>query len=1052
LATTRALYIGTSCGWAIARRGGGRQVNEVAMADVERIIVSAYEVANENTRREALAWLREFEHRDEAWSICLQLLKSSSQRVQFFASNMLYKKCGADWHDQSDRFKEELRVEVVRVIQDYVQNDNSGVWGKAAKFLCLVLARVSTRATHFVESFIAETTSLLQIGLNESGTVRSEMVRDRALFLCAELLIALPEERDIIEEDTGPQNVTPDSIGQKMLWAEPSVLKTIIGLLQRQNSDKHVARAFDILEKWHVNMAAVAQAGLLKPALIAINSSENSYVIESACRALVASVEAESKEQILGQQESDQTRQAFDLAIEGVLSCSSRVQNDFTSRPESVTLHFCKVVVAIVEHEIQRVTVGETPEVLRLVELVMAFTGHKSHNVAIVTLNIWLLIQDVPVSERHESLREPCFVKLLQVLLQQSKLEPDAASGYDDDINFEQLSFRTSHDGVKGPLENTFHALGSRFLETILDVLRRATDWESFEAALFALVSASGAIVSHTSSQGLASSGPRGPAIRAVLDTILVELPGMPMLGTNGATLRIGAVMVGSFAKILASMPNSLIERHLEFLLQAMSYAEPVSISAALSFQSICVACRLELALNPTTVHTLLAGVESAFRVYPRTDPSRSALQSSQVPRQVRLNVARGLSRVVAVMAVGERRKSIGLLLEPGLERLRQAIAQSNTTVVADELCAIEIAVRFVETSTSKGAVNESHPAAAVLQSTLPLLDQIFSNEALRTDNDVVDALFDLISTSFSSAPQVLAPHLESLLRTCVEQFSRTWSPCCIKCVGKAVEVYVPSNPDLKSGFVQIFSLLVDAMVRAIQEGKVSENPVIVSQFFDTALLFVLFCPSSLLSKRSDQSALVIDTMLQLCAKCISSDDATCSRSVIHFVGRMQSKMAMAGPSDHEFKQYFDAAFQRQGGHLVEEILRGLAKTAPQSICPRLARIFSDFVACYGPYIQDVAYTALLKDQATYAPLSAECKEALVSALPNMRSYSAKMEEIFVRFSKVCRKQEPSSSLALLIKNAEEINAALSNANLSSPAASRVVDSKGTFSPVIDLS
>jgi len=218
------------------------------MADeVERAILAAYgsQRNDENARREALAWLHEFSSRSEAWSICLQLLNSSSKEVQFFASNMLYNKVQREWVGQVDKLKEDVLTGVGMAIRTYVRDESCSLWDKVLQRLCLTLARIAVQTAATLDVCMNEAWTMLLVGLGEdtatfAGTASAApgntadardpkrltaTLQGRALFVSTELLLVLPEEN---EANASPshslvEGLDPQGVDQRLRDAGKTV-------------------------------------------------------------------------------------------------------------------------------------------------------------------------------------------------------------------------------------------------------------------------------------------------------------------------------------------------------------------------------------------------------------------------------------------------------------------------------------------------------------------------------------------------------------------------------------------------------------------------------------------------------------------------------------------------------------------------------------------------------------------------------------------------------------------------------------------------------------
>ncbi|CAK8989302.1 Importin-13 (Imp13) [Durusdinium trenchii] len=976
--------------------------------EVERVMKVVYELTgNEKERREGMAWLQSFSTTQEAWNVTLQLLGSSSKQVQFYAGNILYTKVQKEWQSQADHVQADVHRRILEAVRGFVGQESFALGQDGLQRVCLILARITVQTPQALDTFVSLVWTVLRLGLGDQA---SQGLRERGLFVSTELLKVLPEEREACASPTHSlvAGMDPEGIDQRMLAVMPKVMEAITELI-KQPIPKFQARALDCLTRWAplgVDLAALARYSLMHPILCALTSVEDLEVVEAASAALVASVNCNTLEKRTGQPESPAYLQACDQVVEGLLATRPRLQQQVgNDGSEELTLSLCRATIAVAEHQLGRIVAGEHPHLLPLIDMVMAFTGHPSRGIAIHTLNFWLLVQDFPLQERHESLREPCFVKLLEVLLQQCHLGETASSGSNEDVGYEIESFRTSGDGVKEPFVVSYYVLGPKFLECMLTVLRNASDWQAFEAALFALSAVSKEVVQQVSANG--APNPQTASTKSLIETILSELPGYQLLGANGATLKAGVALIGEYARILARMNRALIEKELEYILFALPFSHHVSLSAAAAFRNIAIACRLELAMHTEGCKSLAAGIEKAIASFP-TSPAEASSQgagSKPMPLQARLSVVEGLTRVTSCMKVEQCTETLGVLLTPGMQRLHAAVEAAAGITIVHELEILRTAIQFVD---AKPAQSEQHPVAGIMQGLMPILERISMSRNLQHDADVVQALYALISTSFISAHSVLSQHLESLLKAAVNQFRVTWTPCCITCVGKAIEIFVKA--DTIGGFNQLFKEISEGMIIAIRDNHASENQAIIKEYFDTARNYLIFCPSGIFQPPTT------DILIEIIAHAITGEEAGSLRATCAFLQALIIKTANPKfAAKGGFRAVLEQALQAKGGNLVQQLLIALADRTPASLVAKVTLAFAEVAVFCRSLMQEWTYAALVAAPQHFTGLTDQNKQGFVQLVPLLNS--TKAGEVFDEFSKACRKKVTNDSFQSYMEN-----------------------------------
>jgi len=902
--------------------------------ELERVILAAYGLAgpsDETLRRQAHTWLQDYSTTPEAWESCIQLLESSSKEVQFFCSNILYTKVKKEWDLQSDEFKQNLYGRIMQLIRGY---SNSNISGKSVERLCLVVAQISKHSPSSVPLYMSECNSFVQT----------------SLFVCTELVRVLPEECNLGEE----VSIDPASMSRALTNAVPSAIDII----------KHVmiisefrGRAFECIQRWAevgINLDTLNRFEILDPMLsILVNGNFDEELVDSTCKALIACISKEHSGDI-----------SSDKVFIAILNSVCHLTNDDVEN----ALSLCMLATAIGENQVDRIVTSG--DFMNFVNVLLQFSNHPSHSVAIHTLNFWLLVQDIPLQERVDFFRRDCFLRLLDILVQKCRLGTAAVTGSDDDIDYDIQSYRTSGDGVKDPLISIFYVLGPELLISLGSLLAGTQDWQTIEVCLFIF-----ATVSREAMEQMDRNGPQSAQLRDLIEDYISKVF-LPMQ-TNAATMKSGLLLLGNYAKLIARLNLRMIEQCLQCTLMSFAFPKPLGFVAGDAFCKLAIACRIELAMHPEAVRALVISVEQSM---PKTIEDGIEICSLLV--DARMKVMEGCIRIIC--CVKSEEPLVTYLLRPGLERLgfitdklRFEPSPNLGKRVCEELNVFNTAVRFLD--------GFPDTVTLILSGIIPQLEPIFSTPCLQSDEDVMDSLFSLLSVSFSS--DTLTPHIDSLLTAAGEHFKRSWSPSCITCIGKALEV--SQDPSMMI-FVTLLSSITDTLVLGFQNERIT--PKIAQRYFDMLLLYVMFSPNTLFVQNVE-GKFILETFLQVGAECLFM----ATGPVLVFFDFLIQKTL-----NGQNRNTIEVSLQREGGSLIRSLLIGLCGNTIVNT-HKASQVLTEVTRLNPGLVQELLFDVMVQNESLFVTLDNTTKESFIKVTP--RFPHVVFKNGFAELSKLCRKQ-----------------------------------------------
>ncbi|KAG5177666.1 armadillo-type protein [Tribonema minus] len=597
----------------------------------------------------------------------------------------------------------------------------------------------------------------------------------------------------------------------------------------------------------------------------------------------------------------------------------------------------CQAAVDVAEREVACVAGAHaTPAGLALVEFLLGVTGCASRQMALLTLEFWLTLQDSPVAERHPSMAHDVYVRLLEVLLQQAEYpagftswetavaidSPGAsasAATEHDAVDFDEDEFKAFRDdahGIKDVLVVVYYLLRAQYLERVLQRLQqRQSSWQAVEACLLAVTHVAKEVRSWISSPEKTAEGSAdAQRSRDLLQGLIQELVLNSAISSHPLVLAAGCRLVGAFSSLLthrastAPQDNPLLVPALRYLCTGLRDATSRAAAAA-ALRGACAACERAVAASDAAVEVLLP-----------------QLQAVNAPVEQQVEVAEAGARVLAALEPARASQLIALFAAPLLQDVKQ---------VTEVLTQI---VRFLDAPPAAAAAaaadggggSGAHACAELLQSLRPLVDAVAGR--CQGSEEVMAQLFLLVGKALSSLRSLpaLQAHIPAFLNIMLDHY-----PCCLECMGTAVEVYSGESAQVVEHFGQLLARVCAETFTYFQGRHPGAEPQLVAAFFTLAYRYLLFAPAALLQGRD------LATILDLAVACLdvggggsgTTQERESARAVAIFVGHLAQRCS--GKLD-AYSQQIDAVLVDRGGALVRLILVGLARAAPSMLWPNL--------------------------------------------------------------------------------------------------------------------
>lgn len=700
----------------------------------------------------------------------------------------------------------------------------------------------------------------------------------------------------------------------------------------------------------------------------------------------------------------------------GFLKTRAACESALVEEEDEISHAITDVVSTFCETYVDWIVEGDVPEAVGLGEMMLFLGSHPRRQIASLTLEFWLLIQETPVAERHVYFRRDAYGQLFQVLLHQCTFSQDASEM--DELELDDLlAFRNGSQGVSDAFLAIFSLLSEQVLSHLVSVLSAPStaatatngdcneDWQSVEACLFAL-----SIIADDLKKRLASG-----KNREQLDAMVTQIFQCVLSASSPHLLIVttAAKLLGQFgswfnkkARGSGSESFEIITAILRYLDTALD-CEPSRSNAAKSFMQIATMCADCLSQLPPDY--LMVSIKH--------------FGSGQMVIEDRLLIVEGLVRSAAVST--HCSVILQAVLNDSLTRLDQVLlafgngnsdeAAVVSTAVCNELQVLSKVVRFMD-APAEVAGGKAVTSSAV-QHIWPHLEPIVSR--LSSHEPVMDALFQFYGWCLQSLRVEMASQLGFIANLIVLVFERHQFVSPLECASVAVDIFGKTaeteNPQIVGSFRDLMGLLSRTSFQFFTSHSLGDAPEVLRSFYELAYRFLLFCPAAVLT--STEFPVLVDLSLA----CLGNQDRASTNAVFIFLtfllSESQGKLA-------PFRDQIDSIVLggtssgsevQQLAKWVDGLVSAIATKTPSILFDAVGKLFFAFLSTYAevPAVQ----TALLQAMTTVKSEALGLSEVSENdrrrvfelwmrlALTPTRQSERRFRGLCGDFAKICRKE-----------------------------------------------
>eukprot|EP00536_Pseudo-nitzschia_multiseries_P011721 jgi/Psemu1/260089/estExt_Genewise1Plus.C_4120048 len=497
--------------------------------------------------------------------------------------------------------------------------------------------------------------------------------------------------------------------------------------------------------------------------------------------------------------------------------------------------------------------------------VLLEIQSHPSVSIALIPLECWLTIQEIPTPERHEHWRKPLFKNLVEILLRRMAY-PENFTSWESELELVDSSdFSEFRRMVVDVLVSCYFLLRVEMIQILTNEVRVATDWRMSEAALYAL-----AQIAKDACAQCRSPTADGTATQQELLQLLEQLIAVDsgaMASQHKYLLGAAVNFCGNYSPAWSSMkcPPHAILKLLTYL-QSAFVAMP--LEAAKATRAIYVSCLVKSMPNLEDLHSNSNGTATGNENNPTYSFMTLILKSVQhsmeavlstTDEEAMTNVAEGATRLITKLVNPEvaRRSMTTDLIQPVTNRIDSALkalpqsniaqewmtvpVQSATESLARYLCVIRVISRFCDAphipAMGEWMLHLIDPCLNVVQ------QRIASTPAQSTLLSRWISIHQQILRKTLPQQSIMVTIFSNTIPLIVQALEQTRDPATLIYITTAVEVFGGQNTDMDKSFKD---LLVHVTTVMTSNNNLFNEMELLQSYFECLHRCILYCPRAL--------------------------------------------------------------------------------------------------------------------------------------------------------------------------------------------------------------
>ena len=503
------------------------------------------------------------------------------------------------------------------------------------------------------------------------------------------------------------------------------------------------------------------------------------------------------------------------------------------------------------------------------VQLLLDLQSHPHTPVAIIPLDCWLTIQEIPLEDRHEHWRQPLFRQVMERIIPRLAY-PTNFTTWEDEFDVDDSEFDELRRMVGDILVSTYFLLRIEFIQSLTNQVRTAAHWTASEAALFCLIQISKDVSARCNSSNDGQKQDRDVTCQELLQLLDQLMKSSSSISNHHPVLLAGIVnFVGNYAPAWKAMdcPPPAILHMLAFLHSTFPI---LPLESAKATRAIYVAylSKSLLKFPITTVSNSNAAAispsgASMDDLLISTRQSMEACLATTEEEAMTL-MAEGATRLVTKLKnpTFAQRALVNDLIHPVLQRAQVAMQAFPESKNPDDWAnhphaqlAIEALVRCLSVMHIIVRFCDSPPMPVMgewlLQEIGPFLETVHRQTAGSPAQAAVLPKWLAIHQQLlrNTLPQqnMMISIFTNTIPLVVSALEHTRDPSTLKYIAAAVEFFGGKSNEMDQSFLDLLSH-VTAVITSSQVKLSVDSAELLQAYFECLQRYTLYCPRALCS------------------------------------------------------------------------------------------------------------------------------------------------------------------------------------------------------------
>lgn len=487
----------------------------------------------------------------------------------------------------------------------------------------------------------------------------------------------------------------------------------------------------------------------------------------------------------------------------------------------------CTLISTIACEFIDIVAMCSTLGCGELIELCLYIQKHPSQSICITSLEVWLMLQDIPLAYRHPDFGVPLFTKVLNTIVDRIKY-PALFTNWDNEFEEDSQEFTELRSLVNDVLVSIYFLLRIKYIDRLCIIANsNIGKWNVMESVLYSFSAASKEICSQVQAKYniLTSKEDKDLTVERLLQVLQYCCSIDTEDNKQRRPISLSAICkyIGRFTPIWNDNcdSNALLTLIL-FLYQAISVNEAANTSC-IAIKFILTGCSDKLISSILSSGEDLSSNKIMLSIVSITE---GVLQMTNTDSAV--VAIEGCARFCVRFKVPDYiRQALSLILRPVFEQIERALLSVNQCAplspvdqdrILNTISATLRMLREIFQFCSDIAEDET-ALRDVLNATWSLLRGIVNNSLCKENEEIMKRVSGVYCQLMKSLSKPLTSLMQELLTVMLGIFHCTSYPSTLDCVGIAAEVYGNGQ---EPGFGNVLSSVYNHVKE--KEGKTSES------------------------------------------------------------------------------------------------------------------------------------------------------------------------------------------------------------------------------------